>query len=230
MRRNKKARRARVSIREPRNWREKVDPLYIRIVEQYRKIVDLSRSPIPVDREEAERLKRNPPQELVEAVRQAGEERRRTGGSIRPIASTVLGSTDPSVALADAGFMVHWLAWNRWGKTLEQLVKEDRRGVEKSSRQLLSVLQGFQEWRYGKQDAEDLKTKFDREHGTLIMWGLDFGVAKLSQEELADFANEMCFCGSKQHSPENLRKLRARILILLETAMGGEYRPVPNSS
>jgi hypothetical protein len=216
---NKKARRARVQIREPRDWRAKIDPVYIRVFEQYRRIVDLSRSSSPVDREEAERLKRNPPEDLLAAVRQAGEERRRSG-VVTPIASTILGSTDPSHALADASFMTHWLAWNKWGKTLEQLVAEDRRGVEKSSRQLLSVQQEFQRWRYGKQDAEDVQTKFDREHWTLIMWALDMGVEKLTQEELADFANDMCLCGSKQHSPENLRKLRTRILKFLEVAMG----------
>jgi len=111
------------------------------------------------------------------------------------------------------------------GKTLEQLVLEDRRGVEESSCQLHSVQQEFQRCRYGRQDAEDLQTKFDREHLSLIMWGLDMGVEKLTQEELADFANDMCLCGSKQHSPENLRKLRTRILKFLEVAVGGDHGP-----
>jgi hypothetical protein len=226
---NKKTRRARVRIPEPRNWRTKVDPLYVRIFELYRTIVDLSRSNSPADREEAERLKRNPPEDLLEAMRQAGEELRKTGGSVLPLASTILGSSDTGLALADAGFMIHWLAWNKWGKTLEQLIDEDRRGVEKSSRQLLSVQQEFQRWRYGKQDAEDVQTKFDREHWTLIMWGLDMGVQKLTQEELADFANDVCLCGSKQHLPENLRKLRTRILKFLEVAMGGDGGRVTSS-
>ena len=225
---NKKTRRPRVRISELSNWRTKVDPLYIRIFEEYRKIVDLSRSPSPVDREEAERLKRNPPEDLLAAVRQAGEERRRSG-VVTPIASTILGPTDPSQALADASFMIHWLAWNKWGKTLEQLVAEDRRGVQKSSSQLLAVQQEFQNWRYGKQDAEDVKTKFDREHWTLIMWGLNMGVETLTQEELADFANDVCLCGCKQHSPENLRKLRTRILKFLEVVKGGDRGPVTSS-
>ena len=125
--------------------------------------MDLSRSPSQADREEAEYLKRNPPEDLAAALRQAGEERRKTSLA-RQIASTILGSADPSLALGDAGFMMHWLAWNKWGKTLEQLIDEDRRGVEKSSRRLLSVQQEFQKWRYGKQDAENVQTKFDREH------------------------------------------------------------------
>ena len=73
----------------------------------------------------------------------------------------------------------------------------------------------FQKWRYGKLNADELKTKHDREHRNLIMMGLDFGIENLTEEELADFANEECPCGSKEHSPENLRKLRSRILAVL---------------
>jgi hypothetical protein len=50
------------------------------------------------------------------------------------------------------------------------------------------------------------------------------GVERLTQEELADFANDVCLCGSKQHSPENLRKLRTRILRFLDVARGDEWR------
>jgi hypothetical protein len=63
-----------------------------------------------VDCEEAERLKRNPPEDLLAAVRQAGEARRRASGSVMTIASTIPGAADPSEALADARFMMHWLA------------------------------------------------------------------------------------------------------------------------
>jgi hypothetical protein len=98
------------SVEKPRNWRANVDPHYVNIFEQYRRIVDLNRSLSPVDCEEAERPKRNPPEDLLAAVRQAGEDRRRARGSIMTIASTIPGSADPSEALADARLMMHWLA------------------------------------------------------------------------------------------------------------------------
>lgn len=206
---------ARVPSSGPSDWRAKVHPLYLRILQQYRKIVDLSQSPSAEDQQEAERLKRNPPKKLMEEVRRLGKERRRSGGTVTSVAATILGSDDAKIALCDANFMQHWLAWNKGGKTLERLVQKDREANEKSSRQLQNLLADFQKWRYGKLNADELKTKLDREHRNLIMMGLDFGIENLTAEELADFANDECPCGSKEHSPENLRKLRSRILAAL---------------
>jgi hypothetical protein len=45
--------------------------------------------------------------------------------------------------------------------------------------------------------------------------GFDFGMADLTPEELADCFDAICDCG-KEHSPENLRKLRTRILELVK--------------
>jgi hypothetical protein len=42
--------------------------------------------------------------------------------------------------------------------------------------------------------------------------GLDFGLDILTANELADCFDALCTCGAKQHDPENLRKLRTRIL------------------
>ena len=220
MENSKQKRSPRITIHEQRDWRSKVDAVYVRMLQQYRRVVELSRSPLEADRHEAERLKRNPPQDVVQDVRRLGEQRRRSGGAILPVASTILGNHDPDVALADVNFMLHWLAWNKFGKPLEHLIEEDRQAIELSSRQLFRVQEDFQKWRYGKLNPEALKTKFDREHWTLVMMGLDFGLDKLSQEELADFSDENCPCGSKRHSPENLRKLRSRVLETFQVIAG----------
>src|SRR5437879_4932852 len=132
MARQKARRSPRVPSSGPRDWRGKVHPLYLRILQQYRKIVELRQSPSAEDRQEAERLKRNPPEKLLEDVRRLGEERRRSGGTVRPVAATILGSDDADMALSDPNFMQHWLAWNKGGKTLEHLVQEDRAANEKS--------------------------------------------------------------------------------------------------
>src|SRR5437899_6026468 len=158
MTRHKTRRSPRVPSSGPSDWRAKVHPLYLRILQQYRKIVDLSQSPSAEDRQEAERLKRNPPEKLLEDVRRLGEERRRSGGTVRPVAATILGSDDADMALSDPNFMQHWLAWTKCGQTLEHLVQEDRAANEKSSRQLQNVRADFQKWRYGKLNAEELKT------------------------------------------------------------------------
>jgi hypothetical protein len=95
-------------------------------------------------------------------------------------------------------------------------VQEDRAAKERSSIRLVRAWNDFQKWRYGKLHAEELKTKYDREHRNLIMMGLDFGIENLTAEELADFANDECPCGSRDHAPENLRKLRSRVLAARE--------------
>lgn len=212
---HKQRRRPRPPSAGPKDWRAKVHPLYLKVLEQYRKVIELSQSPSPDDCQEAERLKRNPPAELMEAVRRYGEERRRSGGTVTPVATTILGSNDPRRALSDMSFMSHWLAWNKYGKSLEQLIAEDRSGSETSSKQVIHVAEAVRKWRYEKLNPERLHTKFDREHWDLIMMGLDFGIEKLTADELADFADAECPCGSHEHSPENLRKLRDRMLAAL---------------
>ncbi len=60
-------------------------------------------------------------------------------------------------------------------------------------------------------DPEKLRFKTDREHFAVVACGLNFGIADLAPEELADCCDALCACG-KRHSPENLRKLRASIV------------------
>ena len=54
-------------------------------------------------------------------------------------------------------------------------------------------------------------SKFDYNRLTLMRCGLDLGVAKLTEEELADCFDEICMCG-KAHDGEKLRKLRTRTI------------------
>ena len=101
--------------------------------------------------------------------------------------------------------MLAWFAWNRYGKTFKQLLEEDRNGVRQSS---LGVFGGIET------DPENIEFKRDREHQVLIQYGLSLGIESISAEELADCFDELCPCG-KTHSPENLRKLRARVVEFL---------------
>lgn len=84
-------------------------------------------------------------------------------------------------------------------------------GHEKSSKQLASVTKDNNDWRYGKLDPNKLRSKFDYNRLTLMRCGLDLGVAKLTEEELADCFDEICMCG-KAHDGEKLRKLRTRTI------------------
>jgi hypothetical protein len=75
-------------------------------------------------------------------------------------------------------------------------------------RRLMAVHRDY--WRLLKgARLEDLKLRFSSHFG-IITQGLDFGLAGLTPDELADCLDEICPCGLK-HSSTYLKKLRARI-------------------
>ena len=119
-----------------------------------------------------------------------------------------------------------WLAWGKYGKTIIELVEGDEAGDQTSSRQLASVIQDYQDWRYGKLDPNQLRSKFDYNHLSLLRFGLDLGIEALTQEELADCFDEYCTCG-EQHDAENLRKLRSRLLELIERLLARQLPQKP---
>jgi hypothetical protein len=86
---------------------------------------------------------------------------------------------------------------------------------EVSSRQLASVVTDYQDWRYGKLDPNQVRSKFDYNHLTVMRCGLGLGIETLTQEELADCFDEVCTCGGT-HNEENLRKLRTRVIKMME--------------
>jgi hypothetical protein len=60
-------------------------------------------------------------------------------------------------------------------------------------------------------EFKDLNLKFELDHFGIIMQGVDFGIDKLTPDELAACLDEICPCGKKKHSLEYLKKLRTRI-------------------
>lgn len=205
---------------EPTDWRAKVHSFFIRLAEQHKKIVQLSRSGSEEDRQESQRLIRNPPPELVEEAQRVGDEFHRSGKKLDSSISAIFKIDESSPAtldLSDEDYMLAWFAWNRYGRTFKQLLDEDHNGVRQSSMRVLAVSRDYQRWRYGELDPEKAKFKLDREHQVLIRYGLAFGIEALSAEELAECFDELCPCG-KTHFPENLRKLRTRVVAFLDAA------------
>jgi hypothetical protein len=105
-----------------------------------------------------------------------------------------------------------WLARNKYGKSIFELMAGDHAGDEKSSKQLVSLMQEYQRWRYGKLDPHELRFKCDYRHTSFMLMGLDLGITSLSPGELADCfdALSVCDCGDA-HDGENLSKLRKRL-------------------
>ncbi len=116
--------------------------------------------------------------------------------------------------MSEGQFTLGWLAFNKYGKSIVELVQGDAMGDEKSSRQLLSVQKAYQDWRYGKLDVNKMHFKFDSHHILIMQAGLELGFRDLSPAELADCCDEMCNCG-KSHDPENMNKLRTRVIKIM---------------
>ncbi|PYV67590.1 MAG: hypothetical protein DMG97_14960 [Acidobacteria bacterium] len=88
-------------------------------------------------------------------------------------------------------------------------------GNWQASKQILSVLSDYERWKFGKLDPNDMRFKMDRPRCNLMAFGLDFGLEKLTADELVNCFDSLCTC-EKEHDPENLRKLRDRILKCIE--------------
>jgi len=184
-------------------------------MEQYRQIEQLSRSSSEADREKAQRWARNPPESWRKLARELGEQFRRDGIVQRNIAGKILDLDleDESTIKepSDEQFMLSWLSWYKYGKTWRQLQHERSRGNWQASKQILAIVRDYEKWKFGKLDPNDMRFKIDRPHFNLMAFGLDFGLDKLTADELVTCFDGLCTCET-EHDPENLRKLRDRIL------------------
>ena len=197
-------------------WRKKVHPAFVEMMEQFQQNVPLSRSSWREDREKAQEWAKNAEREFRMKGREIGEQFRRAGIVLHDFAGKILDLDleGPAVReVSDEQFMLSWLSWYKFGKTWRQLQHERNAGKWKASQQILAVLKDHEKWKFDKLDPNDLAFKMDRPHFILMAFGLDFGLDKLTLSELADCFDALCPCGIEQHDPENLRKLKARILL-----------------
>jgi hypothetical protein len=215
----KKRRKPRIKIPESTEtkWREKVHPYFIRMLEYNNHVMKLSASPSGADRKEAQRLTHNPPPELAEETDRMHDA---IPPSERPQADAYLsiyGVVDAPEGgtMSEGQFTLGWLAFNKFGKSIVELVEGDAAGDEKSSRQLLSVEKAYQDWRYGRLDVNKMHFKFDSHHIQIMTAGLKLGLRDLPPAELADCYDELCNCG-KPHDPENIKKLRTRVIKMMD--------------
>jgi hypothetical protein len=212
-----KKRSPRTETRKSTDWRAKVHPFLVRMLEYNKRVADLLASPNEADRTEGQRLLDNPPPELMAEAERMHDaipesERPRYDAHL-----AVYGAVDSKegTEISEGQFTLCWLAWSKYGKTIMELVEGDEAGDEKSSKQLAGVTKDYQDWRYGKLDPNQLRSKFDYHHLETMRMCLDLGIENLTQEELADCFDETCTCGGT-HDAENLRKLRTRIIKLME--------------
>jgi len=188
-------------------------PFFTRVAEFRQELERLSRSSSAEDDAKAQELIRNPPADLLRAAGEVAEEMRQKGLNLSDAAVLSLGIEGPSPGyhIPNEQFMPAWISWNKYGKTIPQLKKESKGGSWPAMQKLLRIEEMYQRWHFGKLQPEEMRFKSDHTHFTLLGMGLDFGVATLTPNELADCFDKLCSCG-KIHDPENLRKLRTRIL------------------
>jgi hypothetical protein len=215
----KKRRQPRINIpaSTKATWREKVHPFFVRMMEYNNRVAKLRSSPNEGDQKEAERLTRNPPAELTE---EADRMHDAVPASERPQHDaylSIFGAVDAPEGgtMSEGQFTMGWLAFNKFGKSIVELIHGDAAGDEKSSRRLLSVQKAYQDWRYGRLDVNKMQFKFDSHHILIMQSGLELGLRDFSAKDLADCYDELCNCG-ELHDPENMNKLRVRVIRLMD--------------
>src|SRR5947209_1737251 len=200
-------------------WRKKVHPVFVEIMMQLKQHEPLSRSHWRADREKAQVWAKEAEIEFRTKGREVGEQLRQAGVILHDFAGKILDLDleDPAVReLPDEQFMLSWLSWYKYGKTWKELQHERTAGKWWASQRILAIFKDFEKWKFGRLDPNDMRFKMDRPHFDLMAFGLDFGLDKLTADELVNCFDALCTCGMEQHDPENLRKLKARILKSLE--------------
>src|SRR5438477_10951613 len=133
-------------------WRKKVQPVFIEMMEQFKRNNPLSRSPLKEDRKKSQEWAKNAETEFRMKGREVGEQFRREGIVLHDFAGKILDLDleDPSTVKepADEQFMLSWLSWFKYGKTWKQLQHERTAGKWWASQRILAVLKDFEKWRF----------------------------------------------------------------------------------
>ena len=150
----KRKRRPRTRVLKLTNWRAKVHPFLVRMLEYNKKVADLLASKNDGDRAEGQRLSDNPPPELIAEAERMHDAIPESERPRHDAHLSIYGAVDSKegTAIPEDQFMLGWLAWSKYGKTIMELVEGDKAGDEKSSRRLASVVKDYQDWRYGRLD------------------------------------------------------------------------------
>jgi hypothetical protein len=96
------------------------------------------------------------------------------------------------------------------GTTFRELIAE----LDKDPRvyaKLLKVHTAHYRFLTGGGSFRDLKLKFQIDHFSIMVQGLDFGLETLNQWQLAKCFDEICSCGRHRHSVEGLKSFRTDV-------------------
>src|ERR1700675_2197699 len=109
------------------NWREKVHPFFVHMLEYSNQVAKLRSSPNEADQTEALRLTREPPPELAaeaermhDAIPPSERPQHDAYLSIFGVVDAPEGGT-----MAEGQFALGWLAFNKFGKSIVELAEGD---------------------------------------------------------------------------------------------------------
>ena len=203
-----------------RSWKEKVHPAFLEIVRIYRDSQEALSGSGP------NQIARNA-QKLRAQVLQAREDLLKRYPELEP------GSPSNHITAASARFssqrdnltgIWEWLSWRRFGQSLTTLVAEEKAGNLEAHKKVHRLKDDLWHLAYARGPIEPFKGNSC--HSEIMELGLNLGMAKLTDEELADCFDEFCRCG-KDHDPDSLKKQRARVRKQLEAARYENLRAIP---
>src|SRR5262245_9903071 len=104
-----------------REWQQKVDPFFVSMMTEYKRVVPLGRSPFTLERAKGQEWARNAGDKALREQAQLAIPRLAQAGFRfkYDIAAKVLDLelADPAQQLTDDQFMLSWLSWFKFGKT-----------------------------------------------------------------------------------------------------------------
>lgn len=113
------------------------------------------------------------------------------------------------------------LVFLKYGVTFRELIRQiDMDKDERAHRKLMSIHRDYWKLLTGF-PLKNFKLKFSWDHFGIMTHGFDFGLDKLTPDELAECLDEICPC-EQWHSPEYLKKLRIRIKQASEMLIGDD--------
>ena len=195
------------------SWKAKLHPTFVKAAEYQKKVLLLMRSDSSADKEAASRLSVDLPPDLAREADALYNEMAASGKPRRQSSVLIYGleGVPSGTTISEEHYTLHWLCWFKYNKTYKKLQQEYSGGDFRAAKQLHQLNLEFDKWRFGITDSNKLKFKTDLDHFDLIIAGLDLGLQNLTPSELAECFDTLCPCGSP-HFPENLSKLRKRIL------------------
>jgi hypothetical protein len=204
-----------------KSWKEKVHPAFLEILLFYRD----SQKNLPGSG--PNQLSQNA-QKLRARVLQTREDLLKRYPELQP------GSPSNHITAASARFLsrrdnltgiLEWLCWRRFGQPLSALAAEEKAGNLEAHDKVHRLKDDF--WRLLHGGGPIERFKGNSRHSEIMELGLNLGLAKLTDEELADCFDEFCRCG-KDHDPDALKKQRARVRKQLEAAHYENLRAIPS--